>query len=172
MADTAGAEDQTPPQLRLLAQYAKDISFENPQAPDSLRQNLPTPSVDVGIDVKAGRVGETLYEVQIRLTSTASREEKPVFIGELTYAGVFEITNVPEASLQPFLLIECPRLLFPFARRILADLTRDGGFPALNLEPIDFAALFRRQQEGGAVSAGAPSDTAHLAIFLVVWARP
>jgi preprotein translocase subunit SecB len=139
------AAENNQPQLRILTQYVKDLSFENPEAPDSLRGGSAAPAIDIGIDVQARTLSENTFEVVININGKASREDKITFIAELSYGGVFQLNNVAENEREPFLLIECPRLLFPFARRILADTTRDGGFPPLMLDPVDFAGLFRQQ---------------------------
>lgn len=133
------------PQFRVLAQYIKDLSFENPGAPGSLRSSDEKPKTDVAIDVQARRGQTDEYEAEIKLNVTSKREDDVLFIVELVYAGVFVIKNIPEESIQPVLLIECPRLLFPFARNILANVARDGGFPPLMLDPIDFSTLYRQQ---------------------------
>ena len=134
-----------PPQLRILAQYVKDLSFENPGAPESLR-NAQAPGIDLSIDVQARSVGEGAFEVLLNINANASREDGGVvFITELAYGGLFQLANIADSDREPFLLIECPRLLFPFARRVLADTTRDGGFPPLMLDPVDFAGLYRQQ---------------------------
>ncbi len=135
-------------QLGIIAQYVKDLSFENPNAPNSLQKLGETkPSIDVSVNVNARQLGENVYEVDLKISATAKHEETPAFVVELVYAGLFGVKNLPKEALQPFLLIECPRILFPFARRVAADATRDGGFPPLLLEPIDFATLYRQHQE-------------------------
>ena len=150
----AGATDatQTGPQIGLMAQYVKDLSFENPNAPGSL-QSEERPQIDVTINVNARRVGEEGYEVELKISVSAKQADKNAFIVELVYAGLFGIRNLADENLEPFLLIECPRLIFPFARRIIADATRDGGFPPLMLDPVDFAYLYQQQraaqQQGG-----------------------
>lgn len=138
------------PQLRVLAQYVKDLSFENPGAPDTLRPGQPAPGIDLAIDVKARSLGEDNYEIVLVMNARASRknengEDSIVFIAELSYGGLFQLANIPDSDREPFLLIECPRMLFPYARRILADATRDGNFPPLMLDPVDFASLYRQQ---------------------------
>lgn len=138
------------PQFRILAQYIKDVSFENPNAPDSLRPSEVQPTTDVGIDVQAKRREGEEFEATIRLNISSRREDQVSFILELEYSGIFMVKNVPDESLQPLLLIECPRMLFPFLRRVVADMTRDGGFPPLMLDPIDFAGLYRSQLENAA----------------------
>lgn len=140
-----GNTPPAPPQLRILAQYVKDLSFENPGAPDSLRSGQ-TPGIDLAIDVQARTVGEDAFEVMLNIEAKATREnDDVVFIAELAFGGLFQLANVADTDREPFLLIECPRLLFPFARRVLADATRDGGFPPLMLDPVDFAGLYRQQ---------------------------
>lgn len=146
--DQVNPEDM--PQFRILAQYIKDFSFENPNAPDSLRPGQEQSTTDVGIDVQARRRENDEFEATIRLNITSRRADQVSFILELEYAGVFGIKNVPDESLQPLLLIECPRMLFPFLRRVVADITRDGGYPPLMLDPIDFAQLYRTQLETAA----------------------
>lgn len=128
------------PGLRVVTQYIKDLSFENPGVGTPVQR----PQIDLGVDLQARRVSQpNHFEVVMKLRVTASQDEKPLFLLELAYGGIFEIANMPEDNLQPILLIECPRLIFPFARRIVADVVRDGGLPPLLIEPIDFAALYR-----------------------------
>ena len=131
------------PQIQVLAQYVKDLSFENPAAPISLQGQKP--ALEVGVDVQARGLGTDQYEVMIRVRADAKAATQTVFVCELSFAGVFMLKGIPQENIQPLLLIECPRLLFPFARRVVADVTRDGGFPPLLLDPIDFAALYRMQ---------------------------
>lgn len=133
------------PQIRVMGQYIKDLSFENPGAPASLRSQN-NPEINVGIDVKAASGENDTYEVILDLNASAKSGDQTIFVAELSYAGLFQMTNLDKTALEPFLLIECPRILFPFARRILADATRDGGFPPLMLEPIDFAQLYRSKK--------------------------
>ncbi len=136
---------QVAPQISIAAQYVKDISFENPGAPASLRPTEEKPSISVSVDVKAQALGQDGYEVELKIGATATRGDTTVFICETTFAGVFVLQNLPQEELQPALLIFCPNLLFPYARRIISDLTRDGGFPALLLDPIDFARLYQQR---------------------------
>lgn len=153
MTDTppAGAgtpdEQQTPPVMRLLTQYVKDLSFENPGAPGSLTVQGAQPEINVGVDVKAQKLGDNEFESEIKISIEAKRGEVVTFIVELAYAGLFHLSNVRPDMVQPIVLMECPRLLFPFARRIISDVTRDGGFAPLMLEPIDFSQLYRQQLE-------------------------
>ena len=131
------------PQIQVLAQYVKDLSFENPAAPMSLSGQKP--ALEVSVDVQARGLGVDQYEVMLRTRADAKAGSQTVFVCELSFAGVFILKGIPQENVQPVLLIECPRLLFPFARRVVADTTRDGGFPPLLLDPIDFAALYRMQ---------------------------
>lgn len=134
-------------------QYVKDLSFENPRAPQVFTSNTGAPQVQVNVDVGARPVAENMYEITLVLNAEAKSADQPVFVVELTYAGLFTVPALPPEQLRPLLLIECPRLLFPFARAIIADATRDGGFPPLMINPIDFAALYRRQAEAAAAPA-------------------
>ncbi|WP_373355346.1 protein-export chaperone SecB [Pseudoroseicyclus sp. CXY001] len=136
----------TPPQIsqRVLAQFIRDMSFENVLAQKGAPEN-PQPEVSIQVNLDAKKRGEETYEVstKLKVTSKAKGQEAVLFLMELDYAGVFEIKGVPQEQLHAYLLIECPRMTFPFVRRIVADTTRDGGFPQVNLEPIDFVALYR-----------------------------
>ena len=149
------AEQAEPPRLMIQTQYTKDLSFENPRAPLSLDQSQQRPEIAVRVDVRAQPIQDTRFEVVIQLNIDAKAGDEAVFVLELSYAGVFQLLNIPKDSLQPLLLVECPRLLFPFARRIVADATRDGGFPPLMIDPIDFVALYRRRQEQAQAAAQA-----------------
>jgi preprotein translocase subunit SecB len=154
----AGQAQQQAPRLSIVLQYIKDISFENPKAPAGLQSNV-RPEIQIKVDTRATQVSnEGHYEVVIDLEVEAKASGDTIFLLELDYAGVFQIANIPPDSLQPLLMIECPRLLFPFARRIVADMTRDGGFPPLMIDPIDFVTLYR--QRLAAASQGAQADDA------------
>jgi preprotein translocase subunit SecB len=143
--------DQPLPQVAILTQYVKDLSFENPNAPASL-QSTEQPQIDVNVAVNAKRAGENVFEVELKISAKAVAGDVTAFVIDLLYAGLFGLTNVPEEALEPFLIIEAPRIIFPFARRIIADSVRDGGFPPLMLDPIDFASLYMAQQgQGGQV---------------------
>ncbi len=145
-AGAAGAAaEQAPPRLSILTQYIKDMSFENPRAPQPPQQPGSRPEIQIKVDVQAKALGEDRYEVTLITNVDAKANEETIFLMELTYAGVFHLANIPQDSLQPLVMIECPRLLFPFARRIVADATRDGGFPPLMIDPIDFVTLYRRK---------------------------
>jgi preprotein translocase subunit SecB len=136
-------------QLIVNAQYIKDLSFENPRAPHSLLQQKEPPEVQLGVDVKAQTLGEDIYEVTLTVNANAAIAGEAVFVAELAYAAVVTVRNAPREVLPILLLVETPRLLFPFARSIIANATREGGFPPLLLHPVDFAELLRRQQAAG-----------------------
>jgi preprotein translocase subunit SecB len=147
------------PQLKILGQYLKDLSFENPNAPQSLNQQAGPPEINISVNVNARPLAAHDYEVELHLEAKASSANKVVFAAELLYAGVFRLENVPQEALQPVVLIECPRMLFPFARQVLADATRNGGFPPLMLDPIDFAGMYhRRAAQGQAQSQPRPQQ--------------
>ena len=143
------------PRIGILTQYVKDLSFENPNAPRSMVPSQHQPAININIAVEAAPLTETDVEVTLRLDGKAESAGMLLFGFELLYSGVFRILNVPAESLQPTVMIECPRLLFPFAREIVATATRNGGFPPLLLEPIDFVALYRQR-----MSAAQPAPTA------------
>ncbi|WP_287979703.1 protein-export chaperone SecB [Sphingomonas sp.] len=134
------------PAAGLISQYVKDLSFENPNAP-AIFQNPNPPAIDVQFNIGMAQVGDEVHEVILKIDVKAEADGQTAFIVDLTYAGLFGLRNVPADAVQPFLLGEAPRLLFPFARRVLADCVRDGGFPPLLLEPIDFGALYLQQAE-------------------------
>jgi preprotein translocase subunit SecB len=131
--------------IHVLGQYIKDLSFENPGAPRSLRPSDKAPKLDVNVNVNARAQSQSEFEIELKLEAKATRADEALFIAEVSYAGLFQIRNVPQEHLHPLLLIECPRLLFPFARQIIADATRQGGFPPLMIDPVDFAALYRQR---------------------------
>jgi preprotein translocase subunit SecB len=134
-----GAENQMP-SLQIISQYIKDLSFENP----SLGVNVQRPQIEFTVDLQARRLQENgPFEVILKMRVSAKQEEKPVFLLEIAYGGLFLLERVPDEVLQPMLLIECPRLMFPFVRRVISDLISDGGLPPLMIEPIDFASLYR-----------------------------
>jgi preprotein translocase subunit SecB len=141
MDEQGGNGADNVPQVGLISQYVKDLSFENPSAP-AVYQWQAQPQIEVQFNIGAQTVGEDVHEVALKIEVTASAEGNTAFAVELVYAGLFGIRNVPQEQMQPFLLAEAPRLLFPFARRVVADAIRDGGFPPLVLEPIDFGALY------------------------------
>jgi preprotein translocase subunit SecB len=144
---TEGQAQQSPVKMQALAQFIRDMSFENILAQKGAKGEVkPELTVEVSLDAKK-RTGDNQYEVITKFKVSSKNQESgdPLFLLELDYAGIFHIENVPEAQLHPFLLIECPRLLFPFVRRIVSDVTRDGGFPPVNLDTVDFLALYRQE---------------------------
>ena len=169
-ANGAAQDGQAQQQVRMqiLAQYIRDLSFENAVAQKGAPSGEVQPEIAVQVSLDARKRGETQYEVisKYRIKSTNKGDSQTLFLIELEYAGVFNIEGVPEDQLHPFLMIECPRMLFPFARRIVSDLTRDSGFPVFNIDPIDFVQLYRQelarraqqQAEGASETAEAPSS--------------
>jgi preprotein translocase subunit SecB len=138
--------DVAQPGVRILAQFVRDLSFENPRAPESLRVGAVQPQIDLNVEMNARVRPDGLFEVDLKLAAKAQNDGQTNFHVELLYGGLFQITGVSETDLEPVLLIECPRFLFPFARRVVADVTADGGFPPFLLEPIDFAAVYAARQ--------------------------
>jgi preprotein translocase subunit SecB len=136
---------QTAPQLNVLGQYIKDFSFENPNAPRSLAPSQTQPAINIQINVNANPLSETDFEVSLVLEGKAEQTGTMLFAFDLTFAGVFRIQNVPKEHVPPLVMIECPRLLFPFAREIVATAVRNGGFPPLLLDPVDFVALYQQR---------------------------
>ena len=151
----APLEAGAPPQLNVLAQYIKDLSFENPNAPMSLAPQPQPPQIGIQINVGANTISENEYEVTLSVEGKAENPGKVMFSFDLAYAGVFRILNVPPENLHPLIMIECPRLLFPFAREIIATSVRDGGFPPLMLDPVDFVGLYRQNLERQATAQAA-----------------
>ncbi|WP_298814539.1 protein-export chaperone SecB [uncultured Sphingomonas sp.] len=159
--DNGGMQGQDPfangadqaPAAGLISQYVKDLSFENPNAP-AIYQNETAPEINVQFDIGANQVGEEVHEVVLKIEVRATSNGQTAFITELSYAGLFGLRNIPAEHVQPFLLGEGPRLLFPFARRVVSDAIRDGGFPPLVLEPIDFNALFLQQAQQQGIQFG------------------
>ncbi|HVI99039.1 MAG TPA: protein-export chaperone SecB [Sphingomonas sp.] len=156
MAEITGAPEEgmqangadTAPAAGMISQYVKDLSFENPNAPGIFQTpGGAAPQIDVQFNIGANQVGDEVHEVLLKLEVRAEAEGQVAFVVDLTYAGLFGLRNVPQEHIQPFLLGEAPRILFPFARRVLADAVRDGGFQPLLLEPIDFGALYLQQAE-------------------------
>jgi len=140
-----GNGTQTQPSLNVLAQYVKDLSFESPGAPNSLRGRDKAPSIAINVNVNANPLSDKQFDVNLTLNAKASFDQEVLFNVELVYGGVFAIGGFPQEHMLPILFIECPRLLFPFARQIIADATRNGGFPPLMLDPIDFAQMFQQR---------------------------
>lgn len=146
------------PPLVVNIQYVKDLSFEVPGAPAIYTQLRSPPRVDINLDVQARRINDQadIYEVVLAIRAEATEVDaegradgQRVFVAELSYGGVFTLTNVPDEAVEPILLVECPKLLFPFARNILSDVTREGGFPPVLLHPIDFVALWQSRRAAG-----------------------
>jgi preprotein translocase subunit SecB len=156
----AAAEPAQTQQLIINAQYIKDLSFENPRAPASLRQQATPPSVEINVDVKAQGMGPENYEVVLTINVTAKVQDDPLFLVELAYGALITVRNVPQELLSPVVLVETPRLLFPFARNIIAETTRDGGFPPLMINPIDFGELLRRNAANPVGNPTTPGATA------------
>ena len=140
-----GAQAEDAPQLNALAQYAKDLSFENPNAPRSLAPQQEAPQISIQVNVNAKQMAEHDFEVDLTLQGDAKNGAEVMFAFDLTYSGVFRVRNIPQDQLHPVVMIECPRLLFPFARQIVADAVRGGGFPPLFIDPIDFVGLYRQK---------------------------
>jgi preprotein translocase subunit SecB len=144
------AGEAGPPGLRIVAQFVRDLSFENPRAPESLRAGQDQPQIDMNVEMSARAREDGLFEVDLKLSARATRAEEPVFHVEVVYGGLFAIENVPADDLEPVLLVECPRFLFPFARRLIADVSGEGGFPPFLIDPIDFGAVYAaRKAQGG-----------------------
>lgn len=147
-ANPAAAPGQQPaPSIAIKAQYLRDLSFENVSVQQSDGRMDDKPEIQVGVNLDAKKRGENMYEVILKTTATAKGQDAVMFLVELEYAGMFEIKNVPDNQLHPVLMIECPRIIFPFARRIISDVTRDGGYPPLMLDMVDFAGIYRAELE-------------------------
>lgn len=158
-ATAPGANPADAPSMNLIGQYIRDLSFENPGAPGSIMNNGENPTFNVAISVGVKKQADDVFAVELTLTAKATRSEQVLFNVELVYGGVFRVRNMPEAQLTPVLMVECPRLIFPFARQVLASVTQQGGFPPLMMEPVDFSAIYRQnlaklaqQNAGGAVT--------------------
>ena len=136
-----------PPQLNVLAQYIKDFSFENPNAPSALMAVQPQqqPMINMQINVRAKPLKDADYEIELSMEGKAEMPTGLLFQFDLTYAGVFRLQNIPQENLHPLMMIECPRLLFPFAREIIASAVLNGGYPPLRIDPVDFVGLYRQQ---------------------------
>ncbi|AWI88560.1 MULTISPECIES: protein-export chaperone SecB [Methylorubrum] len=165
MADTAapngnGAQSQDlAPAINALAQYAKDLSFENPNAPRSLQPQEGGPQINIQVNVNAQQIAEADFEVELTLEGDAKIQNEVLFAFELKYAGIFRMRNIPQEQIHPAVMIECPRLLFPFARQIVAEAVRNGGFPPLYIDPIDFVGLYQQKMmeaQAAGQGSGAP----------------
>jgi len=165
MTATNGGPGQQPqqqqpgPQLSVLGQYIKDFSFENPNAPRSLAPKETQPSINIQINVGVGQLAPTDFEVSLKLEGKAELEGTVLFAFDLTFAGIFRIQNVPQEHLHPLVMIECPRLLFPFAREIVATAVRNGGFAPLLLDPVDFVALYQQRTAQMQANQATPTPT-------------
>lgn len=137
---TPAAADK--PAIFLRAQYIKDLSFENPRAPASIFSLREAPQMDVSVNLSAQRLDEKVFELGIHISARATAEKTTMFLCDVVYAGVIEVQNIPDEALEATIFIQGAQLLYPFARRVVADLTRDGGFPPLQLEPMDFAGMY------------------------------
>ncbi len=141
-----GDDAQPAPNVRIVTHFVRDLSFENVAAQEGT-QAQGKPEINIMVNLDATAAGEDRYQVAMKVNATAKADETTRFITELDYVGVFEIKNVPEAHIHPFLFIECPRQILPYARRVISDVTRDGGFPPLMLDNVDFAALYKQKLE-------------------------
>jgi preprotein translocase subunit SecB len=147
-----GQSQQNAPSLQCLAQYIKDFSFENPNAPRSLQPQQQAPNISIQVNVNAKPLTMGDIEVELLIEGKAGDAPNLIFAFELIYSGVFRLANIPQENVHPVVMIECPRLLFPFARQVVADAVRQGGFPPLYIDPIDFAGLY--QQRAAEMAAG------------------
>ncbi len=146
MTEATETQAPKPASFAIRGQYIKDLSFENPHSPDSLLPQKTAPEIQVNIDIKVTRMNETYYESTLYISARANGETGTLFLVDLTYAGIFEVQGIPDDRIEQLLLVDCPFILFPFARRVVADVSRDGGFPPLLLEPIDFHGLYMQRQ--------------------------
>ena len=154
---SANAQATFDSQLVVHAQYVKEFSFENPNAPKVLTENLGQPDVEISVSVGAKLIGENQYEVVLSLGAKAVVAETPMFLVDLTYAGLVSPQGVTGDDINPLIMIEAPRLLFPFARALISDATRDGGFMPLNIQPVDFVAVYKHNLERQAAAAAEQS---------------
>jgi preprotein translocase subunit SecB len=150
-----GIEEGASPQAATIAQYIKDLSVESPSAPQVFQWQT-QPSLDVQFGINGNKVGDDVHEITLKIEVNAKSDNGTHFIVDLSYAGLFGFRNIPEEALPPFLLIEAPRLLFPFARQIVAEAVQNLGFPPVLLDPIDFAAAYVAQQEQQGQASGQP----------------
>lgn len=145
VADAPAPTVEVQPSLNILAQYLKDFSYESPGAPLSLRPRENAPNININVNVGANPMSDTDFDVTLSIEAKAVSGKDVLFATELVYGGVFRIVGFPQEHMLPLLFIECPRLLFPFARQIVADASRNGGFPPLMIDPIDFAGMFQQR---------------------------
>ncbi len=153
------ATNSTLPQLNVLGQYVKDFSFENPNAPRSLAPSQEQPQLNVQINVGVGQLAPTDYEVTLKLDGKAESQGMVLFAFDLTFCGIFRIQNVPQEHVQPMIMIECPRLLFPFAREMIATAVRNGGYAPFLLDPVDFVSLYHQRMAQAPAQPQAPLPT-------------
>lgn len=155
----AAAAGKTNTSIQLRGQYIKDASFENPRAPQSLLMLQEPPGIDINVDLNAQRLQENLFELTIHIGARAIHDKNTIFLTDLAYGGIFEIgAQGTEADLERVVLVDCAYMLFPFARRVIADLTRDGGFPPLQLEPINFDTLYEQNKNNIARTGAAAAS--------------
>ena len=158
MANETNGNGAASPSLSILAQYTKDLSFENPGAPRSLQARENAPDININVNVNANPLSDSDFDVVLTLSAEAKDGERVLFHTELVYGGVFRVTGFPQEHMLPLLFIECPRLLFPFARQIIAELSSQGGFPPFMLDPIDFAGIYLAQKQQAQSGAGATGN--------------
>jgi preprotein translocase subunit SecB len=156
-----GHAPQNAPSLQCLAQYTKDFSFENPNAPRSLQPQPQPPNISIQVNVNAKPLAEGDVEVELLIEGKAGDAPNLIFAFELVYGGVFRLSNIPQENVHPVIMIECPRLLFPFGRQIIADAVRQGGFPPLFIDPIDFASIYQQRTAETAPAGSAPLPTSN-----------
>jgi preprotein translocase subunit SecB len=147
--------EQQPQGISLRGQYIKDISFENPRAPQSLLNLTEPPAIEINVDLSAQRLQDNLFELTMHIGARANQEKQTIFLTDLAYGGIFDVPGDESTDFERLVLVDCAYLLFPFARRIIADVTRDGGFPPLQIEPVNFAGLYE-QNKGNIQRAAAP----------------
>lgn len=144
--DKSKTESHETPHVSVTAQYVKDLSFENPGAPGSLSDLGESPSIDLSLDLKINKMkDDSLFEVEIIINAKTTNNDKTLFIVDLTYAGLFQISNISQEQMEFVLAVHCPSIIFPFARKIVADITQDGGFQPLMIDPIDFGMLYAKK---------------------------
>lgn len=149
-----GQGDQNQRRVAINAQYIKDLSFENPESPQSLVAQKEQPKIDFSVNVAVKKLQETSFEVALQLQAKAGANDKNLFLVDLNYAAIFTLENIPEEEQETLLLVYCPNMIFPFARRVIADVTRDGGFPPLMIDPIDFMAIYQNRAQQSAEGEG------------------
>ena len=160
MADDTSAQNAQP-SMNLIGQYIRDLSFESPGAPGSIILGSGNPTFGINMDVEVKKQADEVFAVELKLAAKADRDNAVLFAVELVYGGVFRVRNVPEMQLSQLLMIECPRLIFPFARQVLASVTQQGGFPPVMMEPVDFAQFYMQKMralEAAQAAQPAPSN--------------